>query len=129
MPSHPIVHIEIPANDLQVAGKFYAEVFGWNIQADPMYNYSMFQAEGGPGGGFVSTHEATDGGMVSYKPVSLLVYIASDDIDSTLAKIEAQGGKTVLPNTEIPHVGWFAIFTDPTGNRMALYKGMGQQQS
>jgi len=118
MASHPIVHIEIPANNIQASSDFYGAVFGWNIQADAMYNYSMFSAEGGPGGGFVGTDE---GGQMQYKPDSLLVYIGTDDIDATLAKIAAQGGKVVLPKTEIPHVGWFAIFTDPTGNHLALF--------
>lgn len=125
--SHPFVHVEIPADNTLAAGKFYGDVFGWNIETDPTFNYSQFKAEGGPGGGFVSTQEATDGGMVQYKPDSLLLYIGSDDIDASLAKIEANGGKTVLPKTEIPGIGWFAIFTDPTGNRLALFTGSGQQ--
>jgi predicted enzyme related to lactoylglutathione lyase len=128
MSNHPIVHIEIPAKDIAGAEKFYGELFGWNIQSDPTYNYSMFQAEGGPGGGFVTTGaEGTDGGHVHYKPDSLLVYVATDDIDASLAKVEELGGKTVLPKTEIPQVGWFGIFTDPTGNRVALYTSLQQQ--
>jgi hypothetical protein len=125
--SHPFVHVEIPADDSLAAGKFYGDVFGWNIETDPTFNYTQFQAEGGPGGGFVSTQEATDGGMVQYKADSLLLYIGTDDIEASLAQVEAHGGKTVLPNTEIPGIGWFAIFTDPTGNRLALFKARDQQ--
>ena len=57
---------------------------------------------------------------------TVIVYIQADDIPAALAKIEAHGGKTLLPQTEIPGVGWFAFFVDPTGNRMALYKGKPQ---
>jgi predicted enzyme related to lactoylglutathione lyase len=57
----------------------------------------------------------------------VLLYISTDDIDATLAKIEAHGGKTVVPKTEIPQVGWFGIFTDPTGNRVALFTATSQQ--
>ena len=121
MSNHPIVHIEFPAGDLQKAEKFYTSVFGWQIQTDEMYNYMMFHAEGGPDGAFVKTGEAGDQGNVQYRPDSLLVYISTDDIDATLAKIEAEGGKTVVPKTEIPNVGWFGIFTDPTGNHIALF--------
>jgi predicted enzyme related to lactoylglutathione lyase len=115
---HPIVHIEIPAANASAAGKFYSDVFGWKIEADQMYNYVQFQSEGGPGGGFV---EPAEGTPVEYKPDRLLVYLATDDIDATLATVEAHGGKTVLPKTEIPHIGWWAVFTDPTGNNLALY--------
>ena len=120
MSGHPIVHIEIPATNTSAAGKFYNEVFGWKIEADEMYGYVQFQSEGGPGGGFVEAGKENPVN-IEYKPDSLLVYLASDDIDATLATIEANGGKTLLPKTEIPHVGWWAVFTDPSGNRLALY--------
>jgi predicted enzyme related to lactoylglutathione lyase len=123
MANHPIVHIEIPAHDPAAAGKFYADVFDWKLQTDPNFDYHMFQAEGGPAGGFVQVSE----GMAQYKPGEVLLYIATDDINATLAQVEAHGGKTVLPKTEIPHVGWFGIFTDPTGNRLALFTAMSQQ--
>lgn len=118
---HPIVHIEIPANNTGAAANFYKEVFDWKVEVDEMYNYAQFSAEGGPGGGFVGL--GGDGPM-QYKADKLLVYIGTDDIDASLASIEAHGGKTVLPNTEIPHIGWFAIFTDPTGNDVALFKAL-----
>ena len=115
---HPIVHIEIPAANASGAGKFYSDVFGWKIEADPTYNYVQFKSESGPGGGFVEPREGTP---VPYKPDRLLVYLATDDIDVILAQVEAHGGKTILPKTEIPHVGWWAVFTDPTGNHLALF--------
>ena len=114
MSDHPIVHVDFSANDPGAAGKFYSEVFGWKIQPVPEMNYTMFTAEGGPGGGFPQVGEMTRAGHV-------LVYVSTDDIDATLAKIESLGGKTVLPKTEIPTVGWFGIFTDPTGNQIALF--------
>ena len=46
---------------------------------------------------------------------------ATDDIDASLAKAESLGGKTVIPKTEIPGVGWFGFFSDPTGNVVSLY--------
>ena len=122
MANHSIVHIEIPASDTAAASKFYADLFGWNIQVDPSFNYHMFQAEPGPGGGFVEV-----GGMGGYKAGEVLIYVSTDDIDASLAKVESLGGKTVVPKTEIPNMGWFAFFTDPTGNRIGLFSGMGQQ--
>lgn len=115
MANHPISHIEIPATNPGTAGTFYHDVFGWKIETNPEHNYVTFQSEGGPRGGFTGPSEP------SYKPDRLLVYIATDDIDATLAAIEAHGGKTVLPKTEIPHVGWWAVFTDPAGNHLGLF--------
>ena len=123
MPNHPVVHIEIPASDVSAAGTFYSEVFGWKTDRDNAYDYVQFQAEPGPRGGFVPvTAEGSDSPM-PYKADSLLLYIGTDDIDASLAEIEKHGGKTVMPRTEIPHVGSYAVFTDPTGNRVGLFTG------
>jgi predicted enzyme related to lactoylglutathione lyase len=118
MADHPISHLEIPAANTGAAGTFYRDVFGWKIETNPTYNYVTFESEGGPRGGFVGPSEPSP---IGYKPDRLLVYLATDDIDATLATIEAHGGKTVLPKTEIPHVGWWAVFTDPTGNHLGLF--------
>ncbi len=122
MSQHAIVHLEIPATDTAAASKFYADLFDWKIQVDPSFNYHMFQANPGPGGGFVQVGEAS-----GYKPGEVLIYVSTDDIDASLARVEALGGKTLQPKTEIPHTGWFAFFADPTGNRIGLYTDMGQQ--
>ena len=115
MSRHQIVHVEIPAEDQAASGKFYSELFGWKIQAFPELDYAMFDAEGGPGGGFPKV----DGQIVT--PGSVMVYVGTDDIEASLARAESLGGSTVVPKTEIPGQGWFAIFSDPIGNRLALY--------
>jgi predicted enzyme related to lactoylglutathione lyase len=113
--SHPIVHVEIPANDLKEVSQFYGKVFGWQIDDTSMEGYPMFAAEGGPGGGFV---QLTDVGHSAGKP---LLFIGTDDINASLGAVEAHGGKTLMPRTAIPHVGWWAIFADSCGNTLALY--------
>lgn len=122
--SHPIVHIEIPADDPQTAGTFYANVFGWKLDLDPTFNYLQFEAEGGPGGAFVQVSGPMEGGHPGYQTNRPLLYLAADDIDASLGQVEANAGKIVVPKTEIPGVGWYAIFDDPAGNRMALYTSM-----
>jgi predicted enzyme related to lactoylglutathione lyase len=117
MSKHPVVHIEIPAVDAKTAGKFYSDVFGWNITHDDVLNYTMFEYAERQGGGFSNVSEENPVGKI-------LIYLQTDDIEATLAKIEAHGGKTILPKSEIPNTGWFAFFQDPVGNTLALYKGM-----
>lgn len=118
MANHPIVHIDIPANDREAAGQFYADLFGWQVRHINEMNYSLFEAEGGPGGGFSST---ADG---QAEPDKVLIYVLTDDIEASLAKAESLGGRTVMPKMEIPNTGWMAIFSDPTGNRIGLYTNM-----
>ena len=118
MPKHPIVHIEIAAKDPKATAGFYSSLFDWKIETDENMGYVMFQGEPGPGGGFPKI----DNEM--YKPGDVVVYIETDDIDATLKKIVALGGKVLAPKTEIPQMGWFAFFSDPNGNRLALYTDM-----
>ena len=125
MSQHPIVHIEFPANDPRSDGQFYANVFGWQIETDDTHNYTMFAAEGGPGGGFP---KASTEGPVSYKVGHPLIYIGTDNIEASLAQVTAHGGQVVAPEMEIPGVGFFAIFSDPSGNQVALFKDTMHQQ-
>lgn len=119
MYQHPIVHIEFSAKDREAAAQFYNQVFGWEIQHMPEMNYSTFMCDEKLGGGFNPISEENPAGTV-------MVYIQAEDIEATLADIEAHGGKMILPKSEIPGVGWFAFFTDPTGNQVALYKAIEQ---
>lgn len=116
MAKHTVAHIELSTQDAVASGKFYNEVFGWEIATNPVHNYVIFQAESGLRGGFADPKEPT------YEPGGVLVYLETDDVDATLATIEAHGGKTEHPKVTIPNIGEWAIFRDPAGNRLALFK-------
>lgn len=120
MSKRNIVHVEIPAGDQAAAGKFYGELFGWKITPMPEMNYTMWDPEEGPGGGFPGVSEESPAGQVT-------VYFDSDDIEADLKKVVELGGKVVHPKTEIPGMGWFAMFKDPTGNVLALFTGMNRE--
>ena len=117
MSAHPIVHIELSTTNHEASSNFYSAVFGWKMTRDEAMNYSMFEYAENQGGGF---NPVSDDNPVG----NIMLYIQTDDIEATLERIEAHGGKTLLPKTEIPNTGWFAFFQDPTGNNMAIYKSM-----
>lgn len=115
-----IVHLELPCKDVKRAKRFYGDIFGWSFEEIPEMNYTMFQPASGPGGGLFVPEQFNPGGALNY----LLV----DSIEETTKKIEAADGKILVPKTEIPGQGWFAIFQDPEGTTMALYKGNPEAQ-
>jgi uncharacterized protein len=117
MSKRNVVHVEIPAVNVETAGKFYQELFDWKIQHVPEMNYTMWEDGSGSGGGFPQVSDENPAGRV-------LVYIDSDDIEADLKKVEELGGKVLHPKTEIPQTGWFGMFQDPTGNVLALYTSM-----
>lgn len=126
MSSHPVVHIEIPATDPAAADKFYNSLFDWKIEVDERFNYHQFNPGSGPGGAFVQMG-MDPSGTNEVKPSEVLIYIGTDDIPGTLGRVENLGGKVVTPETEIPGIGWFGIFQDLSGNKIALYKSINPQ--
>ena len=71
-----------------------------------------------------------DEGAISFSPGfkpsenGVLVSFETDkELDETLKKIEAFGGKIVKPKTKIEAEGrgYFALFLDSEGNRLGLY--------
>lgn len=114
MSKRNVVHIEIPAENVQSAAQFYEKLFGWNMEHNEQFDYTMWSDGSGYGGGFNKVSEEI--------PVDrIVVYIHSDDIEADLQKVEELGGSVVTPKTEIPGTGWFAQFKDPAGNLLALY--------
>jgi predicted enzyme related to lactoylglutathione lyase len=126
-----VVHFEIPAEDLDRAKKFYGAVFGWTLQTTPM-----------PGGGEYTSVVTTpvneqtqipaepgaiNGGMMerSATTPAPVITIDVDAIDVALKHVEAEGGTTVQPRTEIPGMGAFAYFKDSEGNVMGLWETIG----
>jgi len=119
MSAHKIVHVEFAGPDPAALSKFYGDAFGWKITSIPEFDYFIFDTSGEAGGGF-----PTEGGQFDFKVREPMVYIDTDDIEASLAQIKQHGGEAITGAVEIPGQGWFAIFRDPAGNRVALYKNM-----
>jgi uncharacterized protein len=115
---------EIPATDLDRAQKFYETIFGVKLDAIDMPNIKMrmFPLDdpmNGVGGAVVDS-----GGF--HKPSVTdgpLIYLnGNPDVQKVMDKVEAAGGKIMVPKTEIsPEYGYMAVFIDSEGNRMGLH--------
>jgi predicted enzyme related to lactoylglutathione lyase len=109
-----IVHIEIPSTNSKASGVFYEKLFGWHIEHDEKMNYTMFDPHEGPGGGFTS----------EMKVGEVLIHVNSEDIEADLQQAVKLGGAIVSEKSEIPGIGWWGVFKDPTGNSIALYTAL-----
>lgn len=113
---NPVVHFEVTGKDGKKLQDFYSGIFGWKIDASNPMNYGIVSNEdtgGGIGGGI----SGGDG-----QNTQVTFYIGVDDPQAYLDKIEAAGGKTVVPVTEIPGMVTFAQFADPEGNIIGIVK-------
>jgi uncharacterized protein len=114
MTKRNIVHIEIPTADGKASGEYYHKLFGWHITRDENFDYTMFDPHEGPAGGFSPLGEDVKVGEV-------VVYVNSEDIEADLKQAVSLGGSLVRAKEEIPGIGWFGMFKDPTGNTIGLY--------
>jgi hypothetical protein len=48
--------------------------------------------------------------------------IGVDLIEDAVAKVEAAGGKIVVPRMAIPKIGWLAYCTDTEGNIFGIHQ-------
>ena len=124
---NPIVHFEIPADDVARAQTFYQSVFGWKIKQMPMpaggieYYGVTTRNEGQPG---------INGGLMKRNMPGqpFANYVAVKSIDEFLAKVTASGGSVILPRQEIaPGMGSIAVFKDTEENMMGLYQPSAQE--
>jgi uncharacterized protein len=105
---------ELMTTDPDAARRFYTELFGWTFETMNMANGAYHAAKVGDtsvGGIMAMPPEPKAGGM----PPNWGSYVTVDDVDATVAQVGRLGGKLLVPATDIPAVGRFAVIQDPQG--------------
>jgi len=118
--TNPVNWFEIPVDDLDRAKKFYETVLGIELSLQEMGPLQMAwfpMTEGLPG----ATGSLVKGEGYSPSTAGSLVYFTVKDLDETLGRVSAGGGKVLFPKTSIGEYGFIAHFEDSEGNRVALH--------
>ena len=113
--ANSFVHIELHTQDPEKAKKFYGELFDWTLKDYPDMNYTIIEVGEGTGGGMMKS--STPDALPQWVP-----YILVDDISASTKKAKSLGATLLEDVTEIPDMGWFSMFHDPTGAAFALWK-------
>jgi hypothetical protein len=109
-----VIHVEVVGKDGPALQSFYSNVFGWKLDTNNPGGYGMFRAPDGEGvGGGIGA--AQDGG-----PGHVTFYVHADDPQGTLDRVEAAGGRVLMPLTEIAPQTTIALFADPEGHVVGL---------
>ena len=112
--------IEIPTNDFARAVKFYQSILEIKVEEVGMGEVRMGLFPDNDGGVFVQLIHGPD-----YKPSAdgtVVYFNGREDLQGVCDKIQANGGKVVVPKTEIgPEMGFYAIFIDTEGNKLGLH--------
>ena len=121
---HAISWFEIPATDIDRAKKFYETIFGVTLTNMDLPNIQMrmFPVDD-PMTGIGGAVCKTDGFHVPSATDGPLIYLnGNPDVQNILDKVEAAGGRIIVPKTEIsPEYGYMAVFIDTEGNRIGLH--------
>ena len=122
--SGEVVHFEIPMDDAERGQAFYRDVFGWNIDAMPEFEYAMALTSPVDENGRPAQPGAINGGMMQRRdPLTTpIVTVSVDDIDATLETVASHGGSTVLEKSPVGDMGYAAYFRDSEGNIMGLWQ-------
>ena len=125
---NPIVHFEIPVDDVERAKTFYTKTFGWEMDKFPLLgsdDYWVVRTTEVDKNMMPTKPGAINGGLMKRKNADqpFMNYIHIESIDQMLKKITANGGKICMAKQEIPGgMGWIAAFKDPEGNFMGLHQ-------
>ncbi len=108
---------ELTTQDEKTALAFYEKVFAFDHDemAMPDAIYYVLKASGKGRAGLWKAHDAS-------VPTMWLPYVRVDDADTTAKRAGELGATSIVPPSDIPDVGRFAVFCDPQGAALAVLK-------
>jgi uncharacterized protein len=116
---HAISWFELPVTDIDRAVAFYATVLGTELaaisEADDR-RYAMFPAEDGVSGAIVQGE-----GYLPSTEGALVFLNVGDVLQPVLDRVEAAGGRVLLPRRDMGGWGVAAFIVDTEGNKVALH--------
>lgn len=116
---------ELMTTDPVAAARFYGDVVGWTLDDhDPQYVHVVGR-DGFVGGMFRLTPDLQQQGAHP----AWFGYLAVDDVDASVASIEAKGGRVHVPPRDLPRVGRFAMVADPQGAPIYVMRTEGEDTS
>ena len=108
---------ELGATDPEAAVKFYKAIGGFTVEGmnmgPEMGTYNVLNSDGQPRAGIMKK-------MMAEQPHAWLPYVQVASADATAEKAKKLGATVVVPPTDIPNVGRFAIFADPLGAALGV---------
>ena len=127
-PQGDFIWYELMTPDPEGSKAFYDAVVGWDVSPEGPPEYAGYRMIGRSDGKFA-------GGVLPLTPEmqqhgarpTWLGYLHVQDVDEKLKAIEAAGGKTQMPATDIPNVGRIAMVTDPQGAPFYIMKPLPPQ--
>jgi predicted enzyme related to lactoylglutathione lyase len=109
--------VDLGTADLDDAKRFYTALFGWtaHVSGDEYGGYTIFTLQGRPAAGAGPL-------FGEGQPTAWSTYVATDDSDSVAARVEAAGGKVLVPPFDVMDQGRMAAFLDQAGAPFSVWE-------
>lgn len=106
---------ELATREPAAAAKFYVELAGFTTRtmAMPDGDYHLLESAGSSRAGIMAAQSPQ-------QPAAWTPYILVASADATADKARRLGATLVVPPTDVPNVGRFAIFANPHGNTTGI---------
>jgi len=107
---------ELPSKDPDASVAFYAQIGGFTssrMEMPGMGAYHVLESEGQGRAGILKQ-------PMPEAPHAWLPYVQVASADQTLERAKRLGATLLVPPTQIPNVGRFAIFADPQGVALGI---------
>ena len=118
-----IAWTDLQVTDMEAQTAFYESLFGWTHTDMPTGegypDYRMFYKDGAVVAG--GNHMGPDM-KASGAPSFWAVYIATPDVDTTVAKAETLGGTVIMPAMDVLDSGRMVAIADPTGGAVFFWQ-------
>lgn len=113
---------ELQTSDGNAAKSFYAKLFGWTAQEDPIPqggSYIMFSVGGkNVAAAYQMSSEMKSQGI----PPHWGNYVSVDNVDTATKKAKDCGGKVIAEPMDVMESGRMAVLQDPTGAVVSLWQ-------
>ena len=111
--------VELNSRNVDAAKRFYPQVFGWEpVTHEGPMEYTEFMS----GGQAVAGMMAMAPMVPAEVPPYWMVYFGTDDVDASVDKAGGLGAEILVPASDIPGGGRFAVLRDPQGAVFGLHR-------
>lgn len=118
--------VDLATPDPAASKEFYGELFGWQFEDQPTdddgADYTMADLDGRAAAGVM---QLSDEMAASGVPPVWTTYVAVDDLDATMTKVEPAGGSLMGPAMDIMEAGRMAVVADPAGAVICMWEAGG----
>lgn len=116
-----VEHSEFVSKDPEATQKFLEKAFGFKfaVMGPEMGNYRMHGPQEG-----ASTSTIGIRGPMGPESMGTIAYLTVPNIDKAIESVTAAGGKIVQGKTEIPGMGYMALYLAPGEVLQGVYQSM-----